>query len=383
MTIAKRAEFLPVSRPTLCADELTRVTEVLQSGWWTTGPACQQFEKALSTYLGRDGHTVHSVGVNSCTAALHVALLALGVGPGDEVIVPTWTFASTAHVVEWVGATPVLCDVEGDAFNLDVKACAALCTPRTKAIIPVHMAGFPYRMEELAELARQRGLRIIEDAAHAIGTEYNGQRIGTFSDVTCFSFYATKNLAMGEGGAAVTADPALADAMRRFAYLGIDKDAFKRYEKSGTWRYDVAQLGYKYNLDSVHATLGLVQLEHLDAMNARRRQLAARYAQKLPSSITPSHNDPRHYHVHHIYPVLLPLTMDRDDVALSLKEWNIGTSVHFIPLHLHSHYAHHASAGSFPVAEALFARVLSLPMWAGMHEDDVDYVCAVLESMVR
>lgn len=381
MKLTKREAFLPVSRPTLCADELARVTEVLQSGWWTTGPACLQFEQALSAYLGRDGHSVHCVGLNSCTAALHVALLALGVGPGDEVIVPVWTFASTAHVVEWVGATPVFCDAEGDSFNMDVQACEALCTPRTKAIMPVHMAGFPCDMEAITALAQRRGLRVIEDAAHAIGTEYDGRRIGTFSDVTCFSFYATKNLAMGEGGAAVTADPALADAMRRLGYLGIDKDAFKRYEKSGTWRYDVAQLGYKYNLDSVHATLGLVQLSHLDSMNARRRQLASRYARTLPKGIIPSRNDARHYHVHHIYPVLLPAGVDRDEVSLALKEWNIGTSVHFIPLHLHSYYA--GREGAFPVAEALFARVLSLPMWAGMCEDDVDYVCAVLEHVVR
>lgn len=383
MTLKKRTDFLPVSRPTLCAAELQEVTEVLASGWWTTGPSCQRFEQELAAYLERDGHKVHCVGLNSCTAALHLALLALGVGPGDEVIVPTWTFASTAHVVRWTGATLVLCDIEGDSFNLDVNACEALCTPRTKVIMPVHMAGFPCDLDAIRTLARRRGLSIVEDAAHAIGTEYAGQRIGSFADVTCFSFYATKNLAMGEGGAAVTRDPALAEKIRRWGYMGIDKDAFKRYEKAGTWRYDVAELGYKYNLDSIHATLGLVQLAHLDVMNAHRRKLAARYVQQLPAEITPSRNDFCHYHVHHIYPVLLPPRVDRDSLCAELKEWNIGTSVHFIPLHLHSYYAKDWPEGSFPVAEKLFTRTLSLPMWAGMTEVDVDYVCAVLHRLLQ
>lgn len=383
MSIAKRADFLPVSRPTVCADELAQVVRVLESGWWTTGPDCALFEQALASYLGRDGHNVHCVGLNSCTAALHVALLALGVGHGDEVIVPTWTFASTAHVVEWTGARLVLCDIEGDSLNIDVDACEALCTPQTKAIIPVHMAGFPCDMCALGELAQKKNIAVIEDAAHAIGTEYDGQRIGTFSDVTCFSFYATKNLAMGEGGAAVSRDPALADCMRKLGYLGINKDAFKRYEKAGTWRYDVESLGYKYNLDSVHAAIGCVQLRHLDAMNAQRNSLAARYRERLSSSVQATRFDVKHFHAYHIFPVLIPENVDRDMLVMQLKDYNIGTSVHFIPLHLHSYYASRFPKGSFPIAETLFERALSLPMWAGMKIEDVDYVCDVMDSILR
>lgn len=374
-----RKEFLPVSRPTLHAEEMERIADVLKSGMWTTGPTTTMFEERLSAYLGG----VPCVGLSSCTAALHLGLSAMGVGPGDEVVLPTWTFASTAHVVEWLGATPVLCDIEGDSLNMDVEKAEALCTERTKAVIPVHMAGYPCDMDAVAALAAKRGLAVVEDAAHAIGTEYDGGKIGGFSDVTCFSFYATKNLAMGEGGAVSCRDAAVAEKIRTLGYLGINKDAFKRYEKAGAWRYDVASLGYKYNLDSLHAAIGLAQMDHLDSMNEQRRRLAQRYRETLPQEIAPTRVSSRHTHAHHIYPVLLPEGVDRDDFFMRLKDHNIGASVHFMPLHMHGHYAGRHAAENFPIANDLFGKAITLPLHCSMTEDDVDYVAEVCRRILN
>jgi len=376
--LSVRDRFLPVSCPTLQADEIDRVVDVLRSGMWTTGPVTTQFEEKLSVYLDN----TPCVGLNSCTAALFLGLLATGVKPGDEVIVPVWTFAATAHVVEWLGAKPILCDIESASLNIDVAKAEVLCNAKTKAIMPVHMAGYPCDMNAIADLAQQRGLIVVEDAAHAIGTKYKEKKIGTLSDVTCFSFYATKNLAMGEGGAVSCPDPDLAERIRALGYFGINKSAFKRYEKAGAWRYDVEALGYKYNLDSMHAAIGLVQLEHLDAANRYRRHLAARYREKLPVGIIPTVNSPEHYHTHHIYPVILPEGVDRDDFFQNLKKYNIGASVHFMPLHLHSYYAPRYPRGSFPVAEAVFERIITLPMHNSMTEEDVDYVSEVCAGLI-
>ena len=377
-----RETFLPLAKPTISEDEINAVTEVAKSGWWTTGPKVAEFEEAFSEYLYED-EKLHTVGLNSCTSALHLALLALGISEGDEVIVPTWTFAATAQVVEWVGATLVLCDVDKDTFNIDVKKAEQLITAKTKAMIPVHIAGYPCHMTEIGNLAKKHDLKIIEDAAHAIGTKYDGHKIGNFSDVTCFSFYATKNLAMGEGGAAVTKNEKIADEIRKLSYFGIDKSAFSRYEKRGTWFYDIEKLGFKCNLDSFHAALGLVQLKKLDQMNKRRRDIASRYRAELSSKLTFIEDNNKHYHIYHLFPIQLPLSLDRDEFMDALKKENIGSSLHFRPLHLHSFYSNRNEETQFPIANKIYNSVLSLPLFPAMSENDIDDVIKSVNSLLK
>ncbi|MEO5360519.1 MAG: DegT/DnrJ/EryC1/StrS family aminotransferase [Nitrospirota bacterium] len=374
-----REDFLPLARPVVGPDEIAAVTEVLNSGMWTTGPKVAEFEREFSAYLNAEGG-VHTVALNSCTSGLYLSLLALGIGAGDEVIVPTWTFAATAHVVEWTGAKPVLCDIEEDSLNIDVQKAERLITENTKAIIPVHIAGYPCDMDAVARLAEQYDIFVIEDAAHAVGTKYYGQKIGNLSDITAFSFYATKNLAMGEGGLVASKDEQLIEKIRKLSYFGINKEAFKRYEKRGTWFYDIEALGYKCNLDSMHAAVGLVQLRKLDAMNDRRRAIAAAYKKGLSSRLTFTKDSDEHFHTYHLFPVLIPSSMNRDTLITELRDRNIGTSVHFRPLHLHSHYR--LAAEKFPVAERLFPRVLSLPMFPSMTDEDIEYVITNINELV-
>ncbi len=376
-----RQDFLPLSRPFMGEEESRAVAEVLASGWWTTGPKVTEFENAFAAYLGQ-GRSLYCVGLNSCSAALHLALVALGIGPGDEVIVPTWTFAASALTVEWAGAQPVLCDVRPDDLNIDLESARAKLTPRTKAVMPVHISGWPCDMDGLAAFAREHGLRVVEDAAHAIGTTWGGRRIGSFSDVTCFSFYATKNLAMGEGGAAVSADRDLVERIRKLGYFGINKEAFSRYERHGSWYYEVEERGFKYNLDSLHAALGLVQLGRVEAMNARRREIADRYRQGLSPRLAFPGGEGPHLHSRHLFLVRLPGDASRDGLMAELKLRNIGTGVHFIPLHRHPYYAAGNPAHQFPVAEAAWPQVLSLPMFPGMDDADVDYVVRHVNELV-
>ncbi len=376
----RRADFLPLAKPYISEDELRVANEVLKSGWWTTGPKVTEFEAALCDYLKEDDE-LYAVGLNSCTAALHLALLACGIGEGDEVIVPTWTFAATGHAVEWVGAKVVLCDIEGKSLNIDLKKAEQLITPRTKAIMPVHMAGFPCDMEGVAALAKKHRLKVIEDAAHAIGTEYKGTKIGNFSDVTCFSFYATKNLAMGEGGAAVSKNRETIEKIRKLGYFGINKEAFKRYEKSGNWRYDIEEMGYKNNLDSVHAAIGIEQLKKLDMLNDRRREIATEYRLSLSKRLEFTADSAEHRHTYHLFPIILPDGVKRDDFITTMKEENIGTSVHFIPLHLHSYYATKIK-DEFLIADSIFERIVSIPMFPSMGDEDVEYVISKVNLFI-
>ncbi len=377
-----REDFLPLAKPDITDLEVDAAVEVIRSGWLTTGPKVFEFQDKFSRYLQED-QPLYTAGLNSCTSALFLSLKALGIGPGDEVIVPTWTFAATSLVVEWLGASPVLCDIEGPSLNICVKDAQKKITDKTKAIIPVHMAGYPCDMDGLETLRNNYNLKIIEDAAHAIGTKYRGVNIGNFSDVTCFSFYATKNLAMGEGGAAVCRDNALADRIAKLGYFGINKDAFKRYEKAGTWLYDIEEAGYKCNLDSVHAALGLAQLSRIDAMNDKRRGFAAQYREGLANVLEFTEDSDEHHHVFHLFPIILPRQADIHDFIFRLKERNIGSSVHFTPLHRHSHYSDRFAPELFPKAESLFGRVVSLPMCSKMDESDVDYVVSHVREILK
>ena len=372
--------FIPLAKPDIGEEEINLVVETMKSGWLTTGPKVTEFETLLSGYLKYDTE-IYSLGLNSCTSALYLALLALGIKEGDEVIVPTWTFAATAQVVDWIGAKVVLCDIEEDSLNIDVKKAEKLITNKTKAIIPVHIAGYPCDMEAISNVATKYNLKIIEDAAHAIGTSYKDKKIGNFADITCFSFYATKNLAMGEGGAAVSKDKDLIEKMRKLSYFGVNKEAFKRYEKTGRWFYDIEEIGYKANLDSMHAALGIVQLKKLDRMNERRRKIARYYRENLSNKLLFNEDSKEHYHTYHLFPIRLPYGVQRDDFIEELKENNIGSSVHFIPLHLHTFYKDRTN-DKFDVANKVFENILSIPMCSAMSDEEVEYVVHAINKII-
>lgn len=373
-------KFIPLAKPDIGKEEIELVIQTIKSGWLTTGPKVNEFEKRLSKYLKYDDE-IYSVGLNSCTSALFLALVALDIKEEDEVIVPTWTFAATAQVVEWVGAKVVLCDIEEDSLNIDIKKAEELITKKTRAIIPVHIAGYPCDMEAVTKLAKKYDLKVIEDAAHAIGTKYKNKKIGNFSDITCFSFYATKNLAMGEGGAAVSKDKNLIEKIRKLSYFGINKEAFKRYDKTGRWFYDIEGLGYKANLDSLHGAIGLVQLDKLDKMNQRRREIAKYYRENLSDKLIFNKDSDEHYHTYHLFPIRLPKNFDRDSIVEKLKDNNIGASVHFIPLHKHSFYKNRFDY-SFEVADKVFKSILSIPMCSAMTDEEVKYVVDTINKII-
>jgi dTDP-4-amino-4,6-dideoxygalactose transaminase len=372
--------FIPLARPFVSDEEISAVTEVIKSGWWTTGPKVTEFEGRVAGYLGGG---LYAVALNSATSGLFLALKVLGIGPGDEVIVPTLTFIASAHVVEWCGAKVVLCDIDRDSYNIDTGLIEKLITPRTKAIMPVHIAGYPCEMSEIIKISNKYGLHIVEDAAHAIGTEYEGVKIGNHGKAVVFSFYATKNLACGEGGMVVSKDIELIEKIRKLSYFGVNKQAFKRYEKSGSWYYEVEELGYKCNFDSIHAALGIAQLNKLDNLNKIRREIAFKYKEKLDSSIEVQKNSENHFHSYHLFSVKLPAFLDRDDTFNMLKEKNIGSSVHFIPIHKHPYYAAKFSDASFPAANSLYPRLLSLPLYPSLENREVEHVIESLNSIVR
>ncbi|MBX5466131.1 MAG: DegT/DnrJ/EryC1/StrS aminotransferase family protein [Firmicutes bacterium] len=377
--------FLPFNRPELDEREAEALAEVVRSRWITRGPVTERFEAALSRYL--DGMPV--VALNSCTAGLHLALKVLGVGPGDEVVTTPYTFAATVNVIEHVGARPVLVDVEADTANLDLNAVPHRISRRTRVLLPVHFAGHPVDMDALAEISQRHGVAVVEDAAHALAAEWDGRRIGTFGFLAAFSFYATKNLATGEGGALVVPDPALRARVRTLSLHGLSQNAWARYTERGQWAYAIEEPGYKYNMTDLQAAMGLVQLEKLEGMQARRRALAARYHQKLAGLpvVLPAVR-PRVGHAWHLYPLRLrleQLTCDRSAVIEALRAAGIGTSVHFIPIHLHPYYQRRYGwrPGDFPRAEAYFAAEISLPLYPGMADADVDRVADTLARILE
>jgi len=282
-----------------------------------------------------------------------------------------------------LGAVPVLCDIDPESLNIDPQQAETLITKKTRAIIPVHIAGFPCEMDAIQDISDQYNLKIVEDAAHTIGSEYKGIKIGNFSDITCFSFYATKNLAMGEGGAAVSKDTELIEKMRKLSYFGINKEAFKRYEKTGSWFYDIEDLGYKFNLDSLHAAIGLAQLGKIDRMNERRREIAKQYKDGLDSSISFTKDSDEHFHTYHLFPIVLPESVERDVFMKELNDVDIGSSVHFIPLHRHSYYQKKYQLNKFPVADRMFDRTVSIPMYPSLSENDVQYVIGHINDIIR
>tara|TARA_B100000315_G_scaffold243958_1_gene267935 strand:+ start:344 stop:1501 length:1158 start_codon:yes stop_codon:yes gene_type:complete len=380
-----KKEFIPLTKPTIEENEIEEVIKVLKSGWLTTGPKVTEFEENMQKYLG----CKKAIGLSSCTGGLHIALAALGIKKGDEVIVPTYTFAASAHVVAWLGAKPVLVDVEKDTFNIDPKKIKGAITDKTKAIIPVHFAGHSCDMDRIMAIAEKHNLYVIEDAAHAIGTDYKGKKIGNFGNATAFSFYATKTITTAEGGMVVTNDEELGKKLKRYSYFGVDKDAFNRYADKGNWYYEIVELGYKYNMDNIQGALGLEQLKKLESFIERRRELANLYTSLLkgvPGIIVPLEKEYTK-HSYHLYPILLDIentSMSRDEFIDKLKEYKVGASVHFIPLHLHPYYqkTYDYKKGDFPTAEYLFDREVSLPLYPGMSEEDIRYVAETVREII-
>jgi len=372
--------FIPFSKPCSDEEEILAVCDVIRSGWWTTGPAVFEFEKKVIEFLKES--ELQAVALNSCTAALFLALKGLGIGPGDVVAVPTVTYVATAHVVEWCGAELVLCDIDFDTLCISLDSLKQYEHKNIKAVMPVHMAGLPCDMQPLMEYCKARGIKVIEDAAHSFGATDRGLQTGTIGDAGAFSFYATKVLACGEGGMLVSRNRELIEKVRKLSYFGIDKRAFERYTAKGTWYYEVEELGYKFNMDSIHAALGIVQLRKQEQMLRQRERIAKYYDTHLPESVLrPSRRDSVS-HVWHLYPVKLPEHLERDRVFQGLRELGIGTSVHFIPLHRHPYYAQRFEPELFPQAEKNYARTLSLPLHAGMSIEDAEFVVQSLSSIM-
>lgn len=383
--------YLPFARPSITEREKQAVLDVLDSGWLTTGPRTKQFEERFAERTG----VAHAIALNSATAALHLALEALGVGPDDEVIVPTWTFAASAEVVAYLGARPVLVDIDRRTLNATPDTILAALTPQTRAVIAVHVAGLPIEISRLVELLEPRGVAVVEDAAHAFPSRIggpSGRYAGTFGRAGAYSFYATKTITTGEGGMLVTDDDAVAARARIMSLHGISRDAWNRYTASGSWYYEIEEAGYKYNMTDIAAALGIVQLDRADELLAARRELAAAYTARLGSPpldelIELPPDAPDGSHAWHLYVVRLALgrlTIDRGQVIDGLRDLGIGTSVHFIPLHLHPYYRRRwgYTAQDLPVATSEYARALSLPIWPGMSMADVDRVVEGLSTVL-
>ena len=383
--------FLPFARPSITDREKAAVLDVLASGWLTTGARTKDFERRFAERIG----ATHAIALNSATAALHLALEAFGVGPGDEVIVPTWTFAASAEVVTYLGARPVLVDIDRRTLNATPDAVLAAATPRTRSVMAVHVAGLPVEIARLVELLEPRGIAVVEDAAHAFPSRVggpDGRHVGTFGRAGAFSFYATKTITTGEGGMLVTNDAAIAARARVMSLHGISRDAWNRYTASGSWYYEIEDAGFKYNMTDISAALGLVQLDRADELLAARRELAAAYIDTLGGppfddliELPPDAPDGSHaWHLFIIRLALDRLTIDRAQVINGLKELGVGTSVHFIPLHLHPYYRTRwgYKPQDLPIATAEYERALSLPIWPGMTAADVERVISALGKVL-
>jgi dTDP-4-amino-4,6-dideoxygalactose transaminase len=379
-----RETFLPLATPTIGEDEIAEVVDTLRSGWITAGPKVKRFERSLEAHLGAE----HVRCVSSCTAALGLALRVAGVGRGDEVIVPAMTFVATANAVEEVGATPVLVDSEPGTGLMDLDATAAAITPRTRAIVPVHLAGRPIDLDRVGALRDAHGVTVIEDAAHAMGTRWRGRPVGTHGNLAAFSFYATKNVTTAEGGALATDSSWIAREVERLALHGLSLGAWQRYGDAGFRHFEVASPGVKANMTDLAASIGLHQIPRLEGWVQRRTELAARYdalLAGLPVEIPPA-VDPRARHSWHLYSVLVApdAGIARDDVVNGLLARRIGSGVHYRGVHLHPHYArtYGIAPGDLPVATDISHRTLTLPLSPSMTESDQDDVVEALGAVL-
>jgi dTDP-4-amino-4,6-dideoxygalactose transaminase len=382
----RREAFLPFALPHITQAEIDEVADTLRSGWLSTGPKTKRFEREFADAVGAP----HAVALNSATAALHLALRTLGVAAGDEVIVPVYTFTSTAAVVIHCGARPVFVDVDPATCNVDSARIEAALTERTRAIVVVHIAGLAAEMDEILALARRRGIPVIEDAAHAFPARYRGRMVGSIGDMTAFSFYATKPLATGEGGMLTLDNAEHALRVSSLALHGMTRGAWNRYAAEGSWFYEVLEPGYKCNMSDLVASVGLHQLARREWMHSRRRAIARRYTAALcevsglETPPEPAHID----HAWHLYMLRVRAEdahITRDQLIGALSAANIGTSVHFIPLHLQPYYrtTYELQPEDFPCALAAYRQEVSLPIYPGMSDEDVDYVIETILQAVE
>lgn len=378
--------FLPFSRPSVDEAAIAEVAACLRSGWITTGPRVERFEAMLRDYF----QAPHALTCTSATAGLFMALLALDLQPGDEVITSPMTFAATLNTIVLAGGVPRLVDVERGTYNMDPALLAAAITPRTRAIMPVHFAGVPADMDRINALAQQHNLRVIEDVAHSIGAVYRGQRLGSFGDTQVFSFHPNKNITTGEGGCVVTRDEKMVERIRLLRFHGLDKDACPEQKKLGLPHYDIAIAGHKFNMMDMQAALGIHQLPRLEAINQRRRELAQRYYaafQNFPGLILPTAPAYPHTHSWHLFaPLVNPAAtqVTRDELMVKLKSEQIGTGLHYQAIHLGSFYQKNYGyrRGNFPHAEFISDHVLSLPLFPDLAEADQDRVIAAVKRIL-
>ena len=375
--------FIPFHKPFITDDEENEVIDSIRSGWWTTGPKALKFENEFKNYIG----SKYSLAANSWTGSAHLALEAMGLKENDEVILPALTFTASAEIVCYFNAKPVIVDVQPDTFNIEPEQIEKAISKNTKVIIPVHYGGQPCDMDVILDLAKKNNLKILEDAAHSLPATYKNRKIGTIGDVTCFSFYATKTLATGEGGMICTDNEEIAQRCSIMRLHGISKDAWNRYSKEGSWYYEVVSPGYKYNFTDIQAALGLAQLRKVDELCAKRKSIAQKYDEgfrdnsliklyKIKSDRESSY---------HLYPILLDidnLKISRSDFILKLKELGIGTSVHFIPLYRHPYYrdTFKLEPKNYPVSEYIYERVITLPIWPGMTDSEIEKVVSAVKK---
>ena len=372
-------DMIPYGRQEIGEDDIAAVVEVLRGDWLTTGPAVGRFERAFADLVSAE----YAVAVTNGTAALHLAMMAADVGPGDEVIVPTMTFVASANAARYVGAVPRFCDVRADTLGIDIEQAAALVTSRTRAIVVVDYAGIPCDLDEVMALADLHGLMVIEDACHAVGATYRGRPVGSIAHMSTFSFHPVKHLTTGEGGMVTTADPALDRRLRRLRNHGIDTD-FRQRETSGTWEYDVVELGYNFRLSDINAALGASQVAKVPMWVERRRTLAERYRGLLADLPLTMLTEPEHTVASwHLFPVLLdqhPDAPTRSDVFARLRAAGIGVNVHYRPVHLHTSFRAGSDHLRLPVSEGAYSRLLSLPMWHGLDDAQQDHVVRELAT---
>lgn len=377
-------DFIPFAQPLFGKEEKREMLQTLDSGWATVGPRTHQFEEDFAKYVGAK----YAVGVTSCTAALHLSLIDAGVGPGDEVITPIFTFVASANPVLHVGAKPVFVDIDPHTFNIDVDQVEAKITKKTKAIIPVHYGGQPADLGRLRKICKKHKLTLIEDAAHAAGTKLNGHMIGEKGNYVCFSFHPVKNMSTGDGGMITTNSIRIANRLKELRLHGMSKDAWKRHSANGSWRYDISTPGFKYNMFDIQAALGIQQLKKLDGFIEKREEFARMYDKKLskiPEVITPVVlNGVRHnYSLYTIKIDCSHLTVTRDDIVEMLKSKGIGVSVYFIPLHYFTLFKKMGyKKGDFPQAEKVFEQIISLPLYPKMTKQEVNYVARTLKSII-
>lgn len=382
----KRDEFLPYCRPYFDDEELNRVADVLKSGWWTKGSVTREFEKVFAEYIGAK----YAVAVNSCTAAMHIALVAKGIGEGDEVISTPMTFCSTINTIVHTGAKPVLVDIDSKTGLIDVDKIEAAITEKTKAIVPVHYAGQSCDMDKINAIAEKYGLFVLEDCAHALSTEYKGRKIGSMGNACAYSFYVTKNISTAEGGMLTTDDEGLYEKASVLSLHGMSKNAWSRYGTKGDWKYEVCDPGFKYNLTDIAAALGIAQMNKLDEMQAIRTEYAEMYNKAFDEidGITYLKDNGLGKNSAHLYVIQIDkdkFNIDRDAFIELLKDYNIGTSVHFIPICMHPYYINNFGykKGDFPATEKMFEGIISLPLYPSMSREDVMYVIEAVREIAR